>query len=65
MKRIWANKAASFRDAEKFERNYYLSMSASKRLETMQLLRERYYKIKERPGRESREGLRRVIRIIQ
>ena len=65
MKKIWVNKANSFRDAERFDRNYYFAMGASKRLETMQLLRETYYKIKKRPLYESRKGLRRVIKIIQ
>ena len=65
MKKIWINRASSFRDAEKFEKENYLAMGASKRIEEMQLLREMYYKIKKRRGYEGRKRLRRVIRIIQ
>ncbi|MBU4377297.1 MAG: hypothetical protein KKD29_07515 [Candidatus Omnitrophica bacterium] len=65
MKKIWINKASSFRDAERFDRDYYLAMGASKRLEEMQLLREIYYKIKKRGSYEGRKRFRRVIKIIQ
>lgn len=64
MKKIWVNKANSFKDAEIFERNYYLNMGASKRLETMQLLREINFKIKRRFRSGDRKRLRRVIKII-
>jgi intein/homing endonuclease len=59
------NKTDSFKKAEKFDENYYLTMLERERLETMQFLREIYRKIKRRLKNESREGLRRVIRIIQ
>jgi intein/homing endonuclease len=65
MKKIWVNKTDSFKKAEKFDENYYLTMLERERLETMQFLREIYRKIKRRLKNESREGLRRVIRIIQ
>lgn len=61
MKKIWVNKANSFKEAEEFDNNYYLSMSASERLEIMQELRDIYYKIKN----ESRKRLSRFIKIIQ
>ncbi len=65
MEKIWVNKTNSLKDAEKFDNDYYLDMTASKRLETMQLLREIYPKIKKGYKSENREGLRRVIKIIQ
>lgn len=64
MKKIWINKARSFKDAEKFDIHYYMEMPAAKRLETIQLLREIYGKMKKGRGNESRKGLRRVITII-
>lgn len=39
MSKIWVNKTNSLKDAEKFDNDYYFNMTASKRLETMQLLR--------------------------
>ena len=64
MKKIWVNKLDSFEAAEKFDENYYLSMSSSERLETVQVLREMDFKIRSK-GNENREGLRRAIKIIQ
>ncbi|MCK4352149.1 hypothetical protein KAW65_01950 [candidate division WOR-3 bacterium] len=61
MKKIWIHKANTWEEAKKFDENYYLSMSSKERLETMQFLRETYFKMKN----ESRKGLRRVIKIIQ
>lgn len=65
MKKIWVNKVNSYEEAEKYDRDYYLNMGASKRLETMQLLREIYTKIRKDYKHESRKGLRRTIKIIQ
>lgn len=65
MKKIWINKANSFKEAERFDKEYYLALGASKRLETMQRLREIYFKIKKGLKNENRERLRRVIKIIQ
>lgn len=65
MKKPWVNKTNSFREAEKFETDYYLAMSGIKRLRTVQFLREMYYKIKRGLKNEGRKGLRRVIKIIQ
>ncbi len=65
MNRIWINKANSFKEAKNFDDNYYLSMSAIERLETIQFLREKNNKIKGKLRHASRERLRRVIKIIQ
>lgn len=64
MKRIWIKKANSFKEAEKFNRSYYLSLSPGQRLEIMQFLRETFYKMR-RGQDESGKGLRRIIKIIQ
>ncbi|OGL42210.1 MAG: hypothetical protein A3C43_03525 [Candidatus Schekmanbacteria bacterium RIFCSPHIGHO2_02_FULL_38_11] len=65
MKRIWINKSSSFKAANQFDINYYLSMSSLERLETMQFLREIAFKIKNLKYGKNRKGLRRVIKIIQ
>ena len=65
MKKIWANKADSFKDAEKFDENYYLQMTNTQRLETVQFLREIHFKMQGKTQNESREGLRRFIKIIK
>ena len=64
MKKIWIKKFPSFREADRFDRNYYRSMSAMERLENMQFLREIYYKLRSSFKNEGRERLRRVIRVI-
>ena len=64
MKRLWVNKASSFKEAEKFSKKYYRAMSRTERLETVQLLREIYNKIK-RPKYATGKRLRKVIRVIQ
>jgi len=64
MKKIWVNKASSFKAAERFDDDYYLAMPSSKRLETVQILREMYFKMK-RFKNAGRKRLRRIIKIIQ
>jgi len=65
MKRIWVNKTDSFKEAEEFDRGYYLNMSAKERLKIVQFLREMYHKIKRGIDGRGRKGLRRVIKIIK
>lgn len=43
MKRIWINKAKSFKKAEEFDAKYYLLMSSSERLDLAQFLRKEYF----------------------
>ena len=64
MKKIWIKKFVSFREADRFDRNYYRRMSAIGRLENLQFLREIYYKLRSNFKDEGRERLRRVIRVI-
>lgn len=71
-KKIWVNVAHSFKEAEEFDTNYYLSMSRSERLATMQFLREIYFNkilpnFGHRKGLKNEQGgkrLRRVITVI-
>ena len=65
MKKVWINKAGSFNEAQDFDTAYYLSLSASERLETVQILREEYFKSKGLKFRDDRKRLRRVFRIIK
>ena len=65
MKKIWVNKTGLFNQANKFDTIYYFRMSKASRIETMQFLREAYYKMKPGIRNESRKGLRRAIRVIQ
>jgi hypothetical protein len=62
MKKIWVHKARSFQDAERFERRYYLAMSAKERVETVDWLRQVARKLRKGNGRTR---LRRVITIVQ
>jgi len=65
MKRIWMHKAHSFKEAEKFDNDYYLRMRPEERIETVQFLRDMFFKFK-RPSQDERgKGLRRSIKIIQ
>lgn len=66
MKDVWIHKANSFKDADKFDRNYYSAMSGEERLETMQFLREIHHKIKgdSKFENKNRKEIRRVITII-
>lgn len=64
-KKIWFHKSSSFAEAQEFDDKYYLSMSNEERLEIVQFLRERYFKIKKESDNEGRKRLRRVIKVIK
>ena len=63
MKKIWINKANSFKEAAEFDSDYYMKMPKAERINTMQLLREIYRKLKA-PRNENGKRLRRVIKVI-
>ncbi len=63
MGKIWVKKSGSFKEAEEFDTEYYLSMTPGERIETMQFLREVYHKLKGHG--KGRKGLRRVIKVVQ
>ena len=64
-KLIWLHKSASFNAAEEFEEDYYKKMSPLEKIETVQLLREEYFKMKKGIKNDRRKRLRRSIKIIQ
>jgi hypothetical protein len=62
MKKIWVNRARSFEEAQDFDNAYYLSLSSSERVESVQVLREEFFKSN---GLEFREdGKRFGLRIL-
>lgn len=61
----WINKANSFEEADAFDTEYYKSMSSEKRIETVQILREQYFKLSGLNFNENRKRLRRVYRVIK
>jgi hypothetical protein len=65
MKRIWINKAGSFKEAQDYDISYYLSLSSEERLECVQFLREEYFKFNGIEFREDGKRLRRVFKIIK
>ena len=65
MKRVWVNKAGSFKEALDFDTAYYLGLSSEERVEGVQFLREEYFKSKGIEFREDGKRLRRVFRIIK
>ena len=65
MKEIWMNIAGSFDDARRFEKEYYKKFSASQRLETVQVLREAFFRSSGISFRGNRKRLRRVFEIIK
>ena len=65
MKKIWIKKFNSFSEANEADEQYYLKMSPTQRLETMQYLREIFSKFKGKKKNENDQRLRRVIKIFQ
>ena len=63
MKKIWVNKCESFKEAHKFDSQYYQSLTPEERLDIVQYLRLNQYKMDNKNAR--RERLRRSITIIQ
>jgi len=59
-KNIWTKKVHF--DDEKVDKGYYSQFTPGERLEMLQELRERIYKLKDYEGRK---GLRRVYRIVK
>jgi len=66
MKKIWVNKSASFEAAEEFEQSYYSEMLPKERIDTIQWLREEYFRShKIGISNEGGKRLRRVFKIIK
>ena len=65
MKKIWVNKSKSFEYDRDFDTAYYLRLSSTERVESVQFLREEYFKSHGLRQREDGKRLRRVFRIIK
>jgi hypothetical protein len=63
--KIWVHKSKSFKEAQEFDDSYYLSMTPTERLETVQFLREEYWKMNKGKIHEGRKRLRRVFKLIK
>ena len=63
MDKIVINKAKSFKEAQEWQDNYYMSKTAKERLSDVQICRENYFKIKRINA--GRKRLRRVFRIVK
>ena len=65
MKKIWVNRAKSFEEAQDFDNAYYLRLSSAERVESVQFLREEFFKSYGLKLSEDGKRLRRVFRIIK
>ena len=65
MKKVWINRAKSFEEAKDFDNAYYLSLSGMERVESVQFLREEFFKSHGLKFREDGKRLRRVFRVIK
>ena len=65
MEKIWVNRARSFEEAQDFDNAYYLSLSSTQRLESVQILREEFFKSNGLKFREDGKRSRRVLRVIK
>jgi hypothetical protein len=65
MKKIWINRARSFEEAQNFDNEYYDSLSITERIESVQILREEYFKSHGLKLSENGKRLRRVFSIIK
>jgi len=62
LKKIWVQKATSFREAARFDRQYYQALSPNERIEIVDRLRSMVRKF--RKGRNGGTRLRKVIRVV-
>ena len=65
MKKIWVNRARSFEEAQDFDNAYYLRLSRMERVESVQYLREEYFKSHGLNLREDGKRLRIVLYRIE
>ena len=62
---IWVKRAGSFSEAQDHDLRYYMNMTPQERIETVQFLREQYFKFNGMSLREGRKRLRRIARVVQ
>jgi hypothetical protein len=65
MKKVWINRAKSFEEAQDFDNAYYSNLSSTERVESVQILREEYFKSHGLKFSEDGKRLRRVFRVIK
>lgn len=65
MKKTWINRAKSFDEAQNFDNEYYMSLSGPERVESVQILREEYFKSHGLKFSEDGKRLRRVSIVIK
>ena len=65
MKKNWVHRARSFGEAQDFDNAYYMSLSSMERVESVQILREEFFKVHSLRFREDGKRLRRVLRVIK
>ena len=63
MDKIVINKTKSFKEAQNWQNNYYISKTVKERLSDVQICRENYFKIK--GINAGRKRLRRIFRIVK
>jgi hypothetical protein len=63
--KIWVKKSRTFSEAQDQDLQYYMNMTPQERIETVQLLREQYFKFNGNVPDESGKGLRRTVRVVQ
>jgi len=61
--KIVINKAKSFKEAQEWQNNYYISKPVKERLSDVQRCRENYFKIK--GINAGRKRLRRIFRVVK
>jgi len=61
--KIVINKTKSFKEAQNWQNNYYISKTVKERLSDVQICRENYFKIK--GINAGRKRLRRIFRIVK
>lgn len=64
-KNVWVNKATSFKAAQEFDEAYYRRLSAAERIETVQVLREAYFRSIGGITGEDGKRLRRVLSVTK
>jgi hypothetical protein len=63
--KIWVKKTGSFSEAQDNDLQYYLNTTPQERIETVQFLREQYFKLNGIMSYESGKGLRRTAKVVQ
>jgi hypothetical protein len=63
--KIWVKKTGSFSEAQDNDLQYYMNMSPQERIETVQFLREQYFKFNGMNLHEGGKGLRRTVKVVQ